>query len=46
MFQPLTIKQILAPTAAITKFSVQMATSGVANWFEQRGLRIAQSIAN
>jgi len=39
------LRTIPAPRAGITMFSVQMATSGVANRFQQHGLQIALSIA-
>ena len=39
------LNNIPAPGAVSTTFSVQMATSGVANRFQQHGLQIALSIA-
>jgi len=39
------LNKIPALGEGITTFSVQMATSGIANRFQQHGLQIAQSIA-
>jgi len=45
VLQPLTLKQNPSTGAGITTHSVQMATSGFANRFQQQGLQIAQSLA-
>jgi hypothetical protein len=39
------LNKIPTPRAGITTFSVQMATSGIANHFKQHGLQIDLSIA-
>jgi len=37
------LNNIPTPSVAITMFSVQMVTSGIANWFKQHGLQMALS---